>query len=462
VPQKEGRWEAVIICDDILTVLIEVKALRRQQFGIMRLLHEARDQVLSHLAKHVFTGFAFAKYGVPCHATGVIANMAAVQVFHLRYENVGTPIASLKLYQSSLLPLMSLATFKRWAVGNKEQITEVESLKQILFGSDGLGGMDDNSIPRGIRILLNLMNQPSKTLHGLSVDAVNCNIGAQLGTGATAVVFRRVQTTGGVEEELNSVIKVSRYGISTGIANELKILRALEGTTNEHIPTVIRSVDLEVRFGSVLTKLPAIETAPAGRNVVSFLLSSSSCTAKDECLRLVLDGITAALKYMHSLKIYHCDVTPKNIAIATTSDSTAAAESSGPRAVLIDYSISVSPTLKKLKGFWGTPNYVHRGIFLSTLCRTGWTPTAAHDFAGLGFTTAFLANGCVHTWSVGKYPRTNGDPKRLEADKADLVAVMNERLKKAVSAVKAVSIADDRKRSIKELLLFDENTNESP
>jgi hypothetical protein len=452
--QKEGLWEAVVF-DDTLMVPVEVKPLRRKQKGTMALLDEARDQVLSHLAKHLFIGFRFAKFGVPCHATGVIANMAAVQIFHLRYENVGTPEATLKLYQSSLSPLMSLKNFKLWAGCKKE----LEELERHLFGEDGNGGMDD-TIPKGIRILFNLMNLPSKKLHGLSVDAVNNEIlGDQLGTGATAVVFRRRVGTGGED----SVIKVSRYGIKTGIANELKILSKLAENnqgkgSSKHIPTIIDDDDIQdgtltVRLGSVWTNLPAIKIAPAGQNVVSFLLSSGIMT---DYLDLVLDGIKSALEHMHSLKIYHCDVAPKNIVIASTSDPTAAAES-GARAVLIDYSISIfSPTTRKeLKGFRGTPNYVHRSIFSSTLLRKPWGPKREHDFAGLGFTLAFLANGCMRKWSVGKYPKT-GDPKTENKNKTHLDSVMNSRLKKARSAVDTASIDDKLKDRINKLLDFDE------
>ena len=146
----------------------------------------------------------------------------------------------------------------------------------------------------------------------------------------------------------------------------------------------------------------------------------------------------------HSLKIYHCDVAPKNIVIANTSDPTA---ESGARAILIDYSISIfSPTRKELKGFRGTPNYVHRSIFSSTLVRKVWVPKQEHDFAGLGFTLAFLANGCLCTWSVSKYLETEKEPD----------SEMDARLEKARSAVDTASIGDELKDPIKELLNFDE------
>lgn len=54
----------------------------------MQLLAEGRDQVLGHLAKYLYVGFKFAGFGVPCHATGVVANMAAVQFLCLQYKNV--------------------------------------------------------------------------------------------------------------------------------------------------------------------------------------------------------------------------------------------------------------------------------------------------------------------------------------------------------------------------------------
>ena len=440
--QKEGRWNAVIF-DDTLTVPVEVKPGCRKGPGPQALLNEARDQCFSHLAKHLFIGFSFASYGVPCHATGIIANMAAVQILHLRYEKVGTPSAKLTLYESDILPLMTLKNFQRWAALAKSKETKFDELEKKLFGLKGEDGMDKHGVPKGIRILFNLMNQPSKKLHGLSVDAESGVLGDQLGTGAAAVVFRR----GGAEKP-NSVVKLSRYEVKTDIENEYKILKEL--ASNEHIPSIIYSMAIEgrklpIKLGSVSMELPAIELEPAGKKAASVFLSSERM---DKDLRLVLDGITSALNHMHSRSIYHCDVAPKNIIFAGGEND--------QRAVLIDYSISSIASDPRIKGFRGTPNYVHRDIFLSTLDgRRGWEPRPEYDKVGLGFALVFFANRCMRSWNVGDYPKTVSKPKE---HKDDLKAVMRTRLIEAKTKVKNAVTDHALKDAIDTLLNCDEFT----
>ena len=324
----------------------------------------------------------------------------------------------------------------------------MDKLEKNLFGPDMPCGLD-NEIPQGIQILFKLMKQPSKKLHGISVDTISGGLlGNQLGTGATAVVFQRVGT--------NSVIKLSRFGIKTYIDNELDILKKLangsEKCTNEHIPSIIdnpaiRDSLLSITLGSVSTTIRAIETSPVGKNVASVVLSTDTDATPDRGLLLVLEGIKSALDYMHAKRICHCDVTPKNIVIADKTNGV------DKRAVLIDYSIS-SSSETTLRAFHGTPNYVHRQIFLSALYGKKWNPRAEHDKAGLGFTLAFFANGCKRTWNVGDYPKKVKEPKKHEDD---LITVMNTRLETAKAAVNMSHIANpDIKRQITELLVLDQ------
>ena len=109
--QKKGRLEAVIF-DDNLTVPVEAKPGCRSSEKHDKLWNEATNKVLSHLAKHLFVGFNFACWGVPCHITGIVVSMAAIQILQLRYKNVGSPDAKLVLYRSQLMPLMKVGHLK--------------------------------------------------------------------------------------------------------------------------------------------------------------------------------------------------------------------------------------------------------------------------------------------------------------------------------------------------------------
>ena len=169
--------------------------------------------------------------------------------------------------------------------------------------------MDDVGLPLGVRALLNLMNQPSNKLYGFSVDIEAEILGPQIGSGGTAIVFRR-------KGDAASVIKVSRYGIKRGINNEREILKKLAtGCTNlpKEIANTFQGNKLEVKLGCVKISLPAIELSPAGKNASAYLNSLEKTKALG--LRLIIEGINSALQYLHEKKICHCDVTPKNIII---------------------------------------------------------------------------------------------------------------------------------------------------
>ena len=434
--QKEGRWNSVIF-DDTLTVPMEVKPGSRTSQGPTVLLDEARDQVLSRLAKHLFIGFNFAGFGVPCHSTGIVANMAAVQILQLRYENVGTMNAKLTLYKSDFLPLMTLKNYKRWAQSADTKAKEFRELEEKLFGPERKGGIGESGVPMGMQALFNLIGQLSRKLRGLSVDADNEILGDLLGTGATAVVFRR---GGASAARQDSVVKISKFGFGKYIANELRILRQLadngQGSENRHLPKIVPSdvtdnVQLKTKLGDVCTPLHAIEMSPVGKDAKLVFSTLSSGQSMDANLQLVYSGIMSALNHLHSMKICHFDVSPKNIIIADN----------GARAVLIDFSIS-DKCEKSIKGFRGTPNYVHREVFRCYLHNgKEWNALPHHDKAGLGFTLAFFANRCVRSWDVDGFPKRKRAPKVEEEEL--LVLVMETRLDHAKTAVENCAIKKD-------------------
>ena len=137
---------------------------------------------------------------------------------------------------------------------------------------------------------------------------------------------------------------------------------------------------------------------------------------------------------MHGHSICHCDISPKNIIIATNPDGT-------ERAVLIDFSIS-SHSSEKFSRFRGTANYVHGQIFLNFLRNQKlFSPSADHDWAGLGFTLVYFANGCICPWDVENFPKSKSQPSPADIDA--LKSVMMTRLARARSVVEGIELKNE-------------------
>ena len=423
--QKKGRLSAVIL-DNNMTVPVTAKPGCRGSDQPDTLWNEATNQVLAHLAKHLVVGFNFAGWGVPCHITGIVVSMAAIQILQLGYENVSTPDAKLVLYQSKLMPLMKVEHFQKWtdSAGHTNQ-ESFDTLKTDLYGTDGTGGVDGVGLPLGVRVLFNLMNQPSEKLYGFSVDSQADILGTPIGSGGTAIVFRK-------KGDAASVIKVSRYGIKRGIKNEREILKKLAaGCTNlpKEIANSFPGDKLQVKLGSVEMSLPAIELSPAGKNASVYLNSTKK--TKVPGLRLIFEGINSALKYLHEKKICHCDVTPQNIIIV--------GEESNARAVLIDFSVA-RDLGESVTGFGGTPDYTHREIFL----KKTWTSGEEKDKAGLGFTMAFFANDSILPWES-------------LASSWELESALENRLERALEVTQEADCEQHIKTEIEKLLEYDKN-----
>ena len=455
VLQKFVRWDPVLF-DDILTTPMEVKPLFRKGISPLTLWDEARDQVLSHLAKQIFVGFNFAGYGVPCHATGIVGNIAAIQIYHLRYESVGTPEACLKLYISRKLPLLQKDCFEKWISKHSQQDSYkypeklLENFRNELYSTEKPSDKvsRESTVPEGIRALFNLVDMPSRHLYGLSIETHGKFLGNQVGTGAAAVVFRRRDDEG---KECKSVVKVSRFGIKNHIDNERQFLSQLQEARHKNISFLVkdseinRKMSVDITLGSVPVAMPAIEIGPLGTPVTQLISLTNEI---DDRLKKIHNDIRGALAFLHDKCIVHLDVNPKNIIIVSAGNEK-------ERAILIDFTIAQEKEAK-IKGFVGTPVYSHREIFECHLhSRKIWTAQPKHDYAGLGYTLAFLANGCSRPYDIGKYPLCYQKPD--EYQKSDLEEVMDERNKAAIAVFENKS--DEWKKIIKELLDINEQSS---
>lgn len=435
---NDGR-HAFIIFDDAIDLGGEEKPGSRGSKGPEELFQQAQDQVLSHCAKHLMVGLNFAGAGVPSHATGFIANIAAIQVVQLRLEGVGTPDAKLVLHKSKPLPLIAKENFQSWRnSAPKARQEDFEAFGEQLYGNDEAASND--KIPLGIQALCSLMQKRRKDLFGPTVDAVGEELGDVIGNGAFSVVFRS-------SSDSNCAVKISRYGRCMDIKQEAKILHDLRVPARPpSIPEFVKESKITARFGDVKKELLAITTKPVG--VPLLLAYSLFCSLSNDSgvpvawVQQVLSDCAEALKFMHDKDIYHRDVNPKNIIVV--------AKEGEAQAILIDYSIAfhVQGKDKQAFGFSGTVNYAHRKLF-QYYPDKAHTPEAKHDWAGLGLTMAMLVNGCNLPWNpIVGFPTTitptNGKVETLQE-------LMEARLESARGAVKKLGGRDNDVSSEKRL-----------
>jgi len=408
----------------------ELKPGSRGNKSPIDLLEEALDQCLSHLAKIVMCGLNFAQAGVTAHATGFIANMAAIQIVQLKLINVGTPDIELVLKKTNYLPLMTKANFENWAQTakeGKEHASSFDKLKKILYGEDASiqnSGMfisnvgnysADRVIPMGYIALVELMMKEGNELFGLDInystlskDAIT--LGAVIGSGSASIVFEH-------GDNKNHVVKVSRDGATWDIDVELGILKSLRDNdlTNDHIPKLIQGQPLSLSIGGITVKVPAIVTSPRGTGVLEVLKSKTLSSDKEKFLTKVLQGVKDALEFLKTNNIYHCDINPRNIVIVNDD-----------KALLIDFSIALDASkTNERRGFWGTLNYVHREMFQYYPNKT-WEKNFYEkvDGAGLYFTMAVLVNGGELPWNqIVGFPQTLNHDSKMD----ELELVMNER-----------------------------------
>jgi hypothetical protein len=447
VPSQPGsrakRIADIILCKDSRFRYFISDGSRGSR-GPQSLLDEAVDQGMSHMSKSVYIGSNFSGPGVPTHATCLVGNMAAVQVLQLRLENVGTPDVCLVLYKSALFSLMSSDNYDKWAASapNARKL-DFDDFRELLFLEKDLV---KTQMPSGFPVVLELQKR-RMALFGPIVEIKGNILGSLLGTGSASLVFQH-------RCEDSQAVKVSRYGRTGDIANEISILRRLskDDEQSPYIPELIGVTEaIEVLFGDVKWNLPACITTPVG---VGLLQACGSLRSMDKCtwLQKVLTDLLSALTFMHKRSIFHRDVNPNNAIIVF--------DSSGNfrRAVLIDYSIAFDRNKEDCAtGFWGTPNYSHRELF-EFYPEKEFIPTAEHDLTSLGFTMSVLVNfvneGGDLPWSRFVFPKTI-----TEDNRASFKDTMEERYKKAVAVLDKIATDDggkDISEHVKKLLENDE------
>jgi hypothetical protein len=445
---RYGRHR-IVFFDDDMELTCKVKPGCRESSDPQDLLTEARDQVLSHLAKSVAVGFNFGNgVGVPTHATGIVANAVSVQVIQLRLEHVGTPEVFLQLCTSKRLPLVSESFYDKWAASAGAFEDQFKALREELYCQENneqwKKGANGRMLPPGLYMLGCLMVQQRQDLFGPRVTTTGDILGPLLGTGATANVFHR--------KDQPHAVKVSRYGLDDCITAEIKILSFLSKPNQcNYLPQLVdghpldRPFPVRVLYDTVEMTLPAVITCPVGVGAVQAVCRSEN---KEQLLNLILLHLTRALDFIHKKEVFHLDVSPKNVIVVYEDD--------GPsKAVLIDFSCA-HHSKSQIKGFVGTPDYAHRSVF-RRYPRKEWHAKSVVDTVGLAFTTVALANDGVVPWRpLAGLPKNHSSKQDFDESQGPL---FKARLDSAIKFVdESVVFEEVIKRELKEWL----NQDDSP
>jgi hypothetical protein len=355
--------------DDAIEIPVEEKVFAREDCRPEKLIKIAREQILSHCAKHVGIGFNFAGKGIDTRATGVILNPACVVILQLQLVNMGKPTVELILLETDVLPILSKENFDTWVNGSEDPI-----FRQKLYPEDSLPNPE--VVPKGIVALWTLMTSTRKDLVGPSV-CMSTRLGNMIGFGTFAAVYKDVMNE-------DQVIKLSRYGAKTALKREAEVLKAL--CSPDFLPCCCSSDDLEVEIGGVPFILAALVMAPLGISIEMRLAGITEGAKNSELVKMG-GNIVAALAYIHGKGYVHNDISPNNIMFNTDKSV----------AFLIDFGLA-STQDEKLSGFCGTALYSHNDIF-NMYPRKKWNCKPAYDCASLALSMAVLSQGGKCPWT---------------------------------------------------------------
>jgi hypothetical protein len=439
VIEDEGRFY-VYLQDYAMQLVCEGKPGCRRGKKPFALLDEARDQALSHVAKYVTSGLNFAGIGTNTHGTCIVATLAVVQVLQLELSGVGTTDAKLQLKQSRMLPLMTEKNYKKWT-NDTEYKEEFIELGTLLYpASDAV----EPGIPLGLLCLFNLMKKRRADLFGPKDVFNGEDVGALIGRGSFSDTYAYKE---------NHVIKISRVGVSKSLKIEYDILSSLKSDIESENITCLPIVHeyfpkFPTSLGELSVKLPALVISPRGMVSTKALHCGQFKDNGDKVLFQIKEDISAALNFIHLKEIFHLDVAPKNVVVVMLLRNNQVIQ----HAMLIDFSVAWSKkaTTQKICGFVGTPSYSHQDIFYH-YPKTFWVPCAKHDFVGLGYTLATLANN-------GKlpFPPFSGFPTSLgknKEKKKKLKSLCEERDTACCDAIdRSGLVREENKKAFKKLI----------
>lgn len=368
--------------DDCIEIPLEVKPGKRKNMSSSELIEECKNQILGHLAKHVTVGFNFMGIGIDTKATGVVITPCSVQFVQLCLENIGTPAASLAIYETGPLPLLSFENFSAWKGKESDQKAKKKAKRE---SADTAFGYDKeyaaNDVPLGLVALANLMTMERKDLMGHSAQFecgekkdLHGEMEDLLAWGSFSLIYKHR----GKDGEKQCVKKISRYALSKVLENEKQVLQDLNGISN--IVELQDSEKVKIKIGTAFENVPSLTLAPLGLKIELYLLNLKN-EKNGNCLPSALfkemrGKLRTALKSIHAKGYVHNDISPKNIIVHDN------------KPILIDFGIA-SKIDTQIKGFRGTPHFTAKPIFRK-YPGNKWTPKSDYDFCALALSMAWL------------------------------------------------------------------------
>ena len=360
-----------LLWDDLIEFSNEEKPEGRASEKPEDCLQRGINQVLCAEAKHVWVGFNFNGVGLNTKATGIVQTPSYVKVIQLKLENVGTPDVKLTLYATDCLPLLPQNIFLKRVEGDPNEDWWKKNVKYPEKKSDT--NEDGATLPSGLVLLAQIMASSRKDL--LGPDQPILDVSDMVGYGTFSTIHRT--------REIDSVIKVSRYGALAAIQNESDVLKTIGDNPN------IVKLKEEVCYktftvSDVTVSVPTITLSPFGRDVACILARNPNKTK--EIIQKTASDIKKALDFTHSKDYTHNDVTPKNILANPTNDGQY-------EFFLINIGLATSINYE-VKGFKGTTRFAHRALF-GKYPNIVWPKTArirfGYDFTSLAFSLADLS-----------------------------------------------------------------------
>ena len=381
-PEEEHLFA---ILPAMLGVPIEVKPITRTNTTADKLLAEAENQVVGHLAKRAMYSFDFGGIGENCTVFGLALNMATITVVGLELSGVGTDKVDLTTQRTRRMPLFDKAT-RGQLFGDKatdgenalEEKTE-EMLEGMSVGFCLLARMLV-SVHAAVGASLNTSNNDRRHCFVMHADdAESMELGDPLGSGAFSHVYKLIQKDKG-----DMFVKVPKsYRLKNSLIIEAAALQVL--SENDYIPKLcdtknpIKTLHIKIRCES--STIPCLPL----RGLIGRPTSRQQ-RWKRSGLENIAVKVYKALKYANDKGWAHLDVRPSNI---ITHDE---------EVMLIDWGCARS-IHDKLTRFVGCPPYAHDDLFSQP---TKLVPCLDHDLASLAYTLACLHHGRI-PWA-GDFP----------------------------------------------------------
>jgi serine/threonine protein kinase len=235
-----------------------------------------------------------------------------MQVIRLKLENMGTAEAKVQLERTNLMPLVNKQAFEALLLKSEDRAY----LNPLLFPQES----PPSEVPTGMLNLWRLLQSSDEDLGvlffgrknqvaeyiGLDHDSVYA-IGKLLGSGSQGIVYA-------VGDNEDIVVKASVVGEVRYIRRELKALEKLGKPKKcKHICELKGMGRVQYIIRDTIAAVPAFVMAPKGVPARDYLSSAGSRQAKVEMLLLLWSNMLVALDFAHEKKVFHLDVSPRNI-----------------------------------------------------------------------------------------------------------------------------------------------------